>query len=56
MSEKPLDSCLTEPCGRTFTELCRLSDEELMVHVKAGHDDALTVLFDRYHRLVLSVG
>jgi len=27
-----------------------------MVHVKGGHDDALAVLFDRYHRLVLSIG
>jgi RNA polymerase sigma-70 factor (ECF subfamily) len=26
-----------------------------MSHIQAGHDDALTVLFDRYHRLVLSV-
>jgi RNA polymerase sigma-70 factor (ECF subfamily) len=26
-----------------------------MAHVQAGHDDALAVLFDRYHRLVVSV-
>jgi len=26
-----------------------------MAHLKAGHSDALAVLFDRYHRLVLSI-
>lgn len=31
----------------------RLSDEELMVEVQRGNGDAFTVLFDRYHRLVL---
>jgi RNA polymerase sigma-70 factor (ECF subfamily) len=40
----------------SFAELQILSDEQLMVHVKGGHDDALAVLFDRYHRLVLSIG
>jgi hypothetical protein len=34
--------------------LARLSDEEVMTHVQAGHDDALAVLFDRYHRLIAS--
>ncbi len=33
----------------------KLSDEELMRHVTAGHHDALTVLFDRYHLLVFDV-
>ncbi len=32
-----------------------LSDEALIEYVVAGHSDALTVLFDRYHRLVYSV-
>jgi RNA polymerase sigma-70 factor, ECF subfamily len=32
-----------------------LTDEELMRHLKAGQGDALAVLFDRYHRLVLSI-
>jgi RNA polymerase sigma-70 factor, ECF subfamily len=32
-----------------------LNDEELMAHLQAGHGDALAVLFDRYHRLVLSI-
>jgi len=45
----------SEPCGLSFGELRGLSDEELMGHLRAGHDDALTVLFDRYHRLVLKI-
>ncbi len=31
------------------------SDEDLMAQVCAGRDDALAVLFERYHRLVLSI-
>ena len=42
-------------CHCSFAQLHDLSDEELMAQVKAGYDDALTVLFDRYHRLVLSI-
>ena len=44
-----------EPCGLTFVQLDRLPDEDLMAHLQAGHDDALAVLFERYHRLILSV-
>jgi RNA polymerase sigma-70 factor, ECF subfamily len=44
-----------EPCGLTFRELKTLSDDDVMRHLAAGHDDALTVLFDRYHRLVLKI-
>jgi RNA polymerase sigma-70 factor, ECF subfamily len=32
-----------------------LPDEQVMEHLQAGHGDALAVLFDRYHRLVLSI-
>jgi len=32
-----------------------LHDDELMAHLQAGHGDALAVLFDRYHRLILSI-
>jgi RNA polymerase sigma-70 factor (ECF subfamily) len=39
----------------SLRELARLSDNELMEQLRAGHKDALAVLFDRYHRLVLSV-
>jgi RNA polymerase sigma-70 factor (ECF subfamily) len=44
-----------EPCGLSFEQLSRLSDPNLIAHLSAGHHDALAVLFDRYHRLVLSV-
>jgi RNA polymerase sigma-70 factor (ECF subfamily) len=39
----------------SYTEFVSLSDELLMVHLGHGHPDALAVLFDRYHRLVLKV-
>ena len=38
-----------------YPDLVGLSDEALMGHLKVGHDDALAVLFDRYHRLVLAI-
>lgn len=40
---------------RSFAELKSLGDDELMAYLQAGHGDALAVLFDRYHRLVLSI-
>ena len=46
---------LTEPCGLSYRELQHLSDDDLMEHLRLSHDDALTVLFDRYHRLVLAI-
>jgi RNA polymerase sigma-70 factor (ECF subfamily) len=46
---------ICEPCGLPLARLRLLTDEKVMEHIQAGHDDALTVLFDRYHRLVLSV-
>ena len=36
-------------------DVCQLSDEELMRHARAGHQDAIAVLFDRYHLLVFDV-
>lgn len=44
-----------EPCGLDFRELGKLADEQLMAHLKAGHGDALAVLFDRYQRLIFKV-
>jgi RNA polymerase sigma-70 factor (ECF subfamily) len=44
-----------EPCGLGISQLRKLSDETLMAHLKHGHDDALTILFERYHRLVFSI-
>ncbi len=40
---------------RVGAQLERLSDDELMACLRAGCDDALAVLFDRYHRLVFSI-
>jgi RNA polymerase sigma-70 factor, ECF subfamily len=45
----------TEPCGQGYAQLLRLADEDVMQHLALGHDDALAVLYDRYHRLVFSV-
>ena len=39
----------------SYAELERLTDDELMAILKAGHHDALAVLFDWYHRLVYSI-
>jgi len=55
LADKPSPRNVEEPCGTTFDGLSTFTDEELMAHLKAGHDDALAVLFDRYHRLVLSI-
>ncbi len=46
---------MDERCSLTFDELRSLDDEAVMAHLRKGHDDALGVLFDRYHRLVLHV-
>jgi RNA polymerase sigma-70 factor, ECF subfamily len=39
----------------SFAKLKVLSDAELMAQLQSGCNDALAVLFDRYHRLVLSI-
>jgi RNA polymerase sigma-70 factor, ECF subfamily len=39
----------------SFAQLKDLNDGELMAHLQGGCNDALAVLFDRYHRLVLSI-
>jgi RNA polymerase sigma-70 factor (ECF subfamily) len=46
---------IDEPCGLTLKDLHAIPDDVLMAHLNSGHDDALAVLFDRYHRLVLKV-
>ncbi len=38
-----------------YRALQKSSDEELMIHLQAGHHDALAVIMDRYQRLVWSV-
>jgi RNA polymerase sigma-70 factor (ECF subfamily) len=37
------------------SQLLRSSDEELVLRLQAGQHDALSVLFQRFHRLVLAV-
>lgn len=46
---------IQEPCGLSFRALQGVSDEILMAHISAGHADALTVLFDRHHRMVFQI-
>jgi RNA polymerase sigma-70 factor (ECF subfamily) len=46
---------LVNPHSARSGDLAKLSDEKLMEFMSAGQHDALTVLFDRYHRLVFSV-
>ena len=49
------ESNIKEPCDLSFEGLRSLADEVVIAHLRAGHGDALGVLFDRYHRLVLHV-
>jgi RNA polymerase sigma-70 factor (ECF subfamily) len=39
----------------SFAELKLLTDQQLIVQLKDGLNDALAVLFERYHRLVFSI-
>lgn len=52
---KPPDSTPGQEHLLLYAELEALADEVLMVHLCNGQNDALAVLFDRYHRLVLNV-
>jgi RNA polymerase sigma-70 factor, ECF subfamily len=44
-----------EPCGLSLAELGKLRDEDVVSHLKAGHADALAVIFNRYHSLIFTV-
>jgi RNA polymerase sigma-70 factor (ECF subfamily) len=46
---------VTNPRHLPLDDFSRLPDNELMPLVASGRQDALTVVFDRYHRLVYSV-
>jgi RNA polymerase sigma-70 factor (ECF subfamily) len=46
---------ISKPYALHFDDLHKLSDEELVERVMTGRHDALTVLFDRYNRLVFDV-
>jgi RNA polymerase sigma-70 factor (ECF subfamily) len=39
----------------SVTQISHLSDEQVLAQLRAGNNDALAVLFDRYHRLVYSI-
>jgi len=42
--------------GELFDEdLQKAADEDLIEHIKAGSEDALAILFERYHRLVFHI-
>lgn len=43
------------PSGLLEGDIARAADEDLIELLRAGSDEALTVLFDRYHRLVFHV-
>jgi RNA polymerase sigma-70 factor (ECF subfamily) len=47
---------LSKPsCEFQSEDFSNLTDEELMHYATTGHHDAVTILFDRYHRLVFDV-
>lgn len=39
----------------TYGDLATLNDDQLLAQLSLGYNDALAVLFDRYHRLVFSI-
>ena len=44
-----------DPLQPNLAELKLLTDDQLMVQLQEGVNDALAVLFERYHRLVFSI-
>jgi RNA polymerase sigma-70 factor (ECF subfamily) len=52
-----MDLPATPRAGRppSYADLQRLDDAQLMASLQAGCIDVLTVLFDRYHRLIYSI-
>jgi len=57
VSAKDNPACAVAHCYPvdSDSDISDLSDEKLMQFLKCGRQDALTVLFDRYHRLVFSI-
>jgi RNA polymerase sigma-70 factor (ECF subfamily) len=49
------DNSLDQSKTLHYSDLVSLPDETLLAQLLAGHHDALAVLFDRYHRLVLNI-
>ena len=54
-AKAPFSPCFQLRVKVTPYQFQASSDEELMEHLKSGHEDALAVLFDRHYRLVFSV-
>lgn len=52
----PLNASEAFAVPKTQSQLRKLSDEDLIECMQHGQSDALSFLFDRYFRLVLSVG
>lgn len=52
---KPEDHTRLGTTHLNLAELKLLTDQQLMVQLEDGHNDALAVLFERYHRLVFSI-
>jgi RNA polymerase sigma-70 factor (ECF subfamily) len=52
---RPMNSAKPSEVALPSVELRSLSDEELVARIACGCQDGLTVLFDRYHRLVFNV-
>ena len=50
-----MDPKPSKPQNQRWPDLNGLTDEQLVCCLLAGEQDALAVLFDRYHRLVFSV-
>jgi RNA polymerase sigma-70 factor (ECF subfamily) len=50
-----LKQTVHEPCGLDHEALGALCDDTIMAHLQAGHSSALAILFDRYHRLILTI-
>lgn len=46
---------VSKPREFQFDEYCKLSDDELTQQIVEGCQDAMAVLFDRYHRLAFDV-
>jgi RNA polymerase sigma-70 factor (ECF subfamily) len=51
----PNGRCVGEPDTLTIRDLVFLDDESVMARLQTGCGDALTILFDRYQRLVYHV-
>ncbi len=57
VSAKDIPACALPRCysADSFSDISKLTDEELMQFLSSGRHDALAVLFDRYHHLVFSI-